>query len=310
MAQRQEASALGAELATYRPSVFNAVAPKAHEIEPNDDSVHAGHFESRSDGASTFAIQGSLAKGGDADYFSFQVPAGSRAWAYVNGGGTKGSNGDTVLTLLGTDGRSVLERDDDDGLGTAGPTKTSVLSSAISGYPLAAAGTYFVRIAAADGESAIENYSLHLAVTPSGVPDTTAPVVGPSALVGTRSGTITVAGNSEIHPIVATAGDLLYLAADGNPERVGSGTDVSLALLDSDASTVLLDADAAPDLAGSSAEAFTYRVVRGGTYYVRIGRVSQSGAGSYSVLVARSPLGSMTGCIPGSDQRSSRKWER
>ena len=91
-------------------------------------------------------VSGSIAPVGDVDYYSFAAPAGAKLWARVD---TAASNTDTdsVLTLLAPNGTTVLETDDDDGLGNGCDTTVETMySSAIAGRTLPSAGTYYLQV--------------------------------------------------------------------------------------------------------------------------------------------------------------------
>ncbi|MEK7866657.1 MAG: pre-peptidase C-terminal domain-containing protein [Planctomycetota bacterium] len=79
------------------------------------------------------SVAGNIETGGDVDYFSFAATAGT---AYVLSTGSLGTGMDTVLTLFGTDGASVLGEDDD-----SGGSYASLLS-----WTAPAAGTYYVGV--------------------------------------------------------------------------------------------------------------------------------------------------------------------
>ena len=88
------------------------------EVESNDSFLTANPILLDSD--SKGLVVGSLSFG-DNDYFSFAAPAGSRAWILVDTGGDLNPDGvsrDSQVSLLDTDGTTLIEFDDDDGTGT------------------------------------------------------------------------------------------------------------------------------------------------------------------------------------------------
>jgi len=79
------------------------------EVEPNGTAATATAL-----GADTVAV-GNVFPAADVDDWSFVGAAGDRVYAAVQTSGAAGSSGDSELRLLGTDGATVLEFDQDDG---------------------------------------------------------------------------------------------------------------------------------------------------------------------------------------------------
>src|SRR5437764_13451576 len=82
------------------------------EAEPNNTSATATPLTLVS---GCQAASGAISPIGDVDYYSFTASAGSKVWAEVDTGPST-TSGDSVLTLFGPDGTTVLETDDDDGI--------------------------------------------------------------------------------------------------------------------------------------------------------------------------------------------------
>lgn len=79
------------------------------------------------------SVAGNIETGGDVDFFSFVAASGTE---YVLSTGSLGTGMDSLLTLFGTDGASVLGEDDD-----SGGNYASLLR-----WTAPAAGTYYVRV--------------------------------------------------------------------------------------------------------------------------------------------------------------------
>lgn len=131
------------ELQTLATASASAQAADASEIEPNNSPSEANALDLTS---SRQTVTGAITPAGDTDYFSFNAPAGARLWASVDTGGTQNAGAtsrDSILTLFGSDGTTVIEEDNDDGIGNGcdGTTESS-LASTIAGRTLSAAGVY------------------------------------------------------------------------------------------------------------------------------------------------------------------------
>jgi uncharacterized repeat protein (TIGR01451 family) len=292
------------------------------ESEPNGTAGTATPLDLS---ASCGIASGAISPAGDVDFYSFTAPAGARVWAYVDTGGptAQGSQSrDSLLTLFGTDGTTVLERDDEDGSGNGCDSTTESLSaSAIAGHVVAAAGTYYVEVEDFPGvPQTIDPYRLYVVVTTgesaevepndTGLQANTLVPAGQS--VGVRSGALSASGDVDIYSVeVENGASLLYISADADPERDGTGTDVAIDLFTPEAGTLLFTSEGTVSLdalaplgsiggvtplytADSSdqygspappAEGFCFLAPSAGTYYVRV-RSTNSGAGTYSVMAA------------------------
>jgi hypothetical protein len=289
-----EYRALDAELKSLTPGPFSPAPVVLTETEPNDTAGTANVLAFAGPAA---VIGGAISPAGDADYFSFTAPAGSKAWISVDTGGTQNSGAnsrDSVVALLEADGTTVIEADDDDGTGNGcDGTTESDLASAIAGRTLTAGGTYYVRVSAFGGADVISPYKLFVLVTlapaasevePNKDSATANPIVSPADAVGVRRGVISSAIDEDVYSVYAAAGNILMIAADGDPERDG-GTDIAVDLLDTDGTSVLITADSSTSTLGN-AEAFCYSIGVSGIYYVRIRQAGTLGTGTYSLAVA------------------------
>ena len=294
---RAELQALRAELQALTPAPAGLESAAAPEAEPNDTTASATPLDLASGRA--FAA-GAIAPVGDQDYYRFTAPAGARVWAYVDTGGATNpgaTSRDSVLTLYGPDGSTLLEEDDDDGTGNGFDEQTeTILSSVIAGRSLPAAGTYFLRVTHVIDSRVIDPYQIVVAVTTGAVApeaepnDTTAaatPLLAAGAGAGVRAGAIGAAGDRDLYSVAANTGDVLFISADNDPERDTIGTDTVIELL-SPAGAVIVGADASTDsgLPAPPAEGFGYAVKSSGTYFVRVSHYSSTGTGSYHLLAA------------------------
>ncbi|HEX5733686.1 MAG TPA: DVUA0089 family protein [Blastocatellia bacterium] len=240
---------------------------------------------------------------GDIDFWSFTAPAGSRVWAYVDTGGGQSSplnDRDSFLSLFGANCGALIEEDDDDGTGNGGDSVTeSTFSSVIAGAPLAAAGTYTLAVEGFGPTSVINPYRLFVIVTTGAgsaeaEPNNTAATANPGLLAGANSvvktGSITPAGDVDFFTVVANAGDVFFIAGDGNPERDATNTDLVLDITHPDGRTLMqppVDSGLGGSPTNPEGEGFSFAVPISGTYAVSVRGFGVS-TGTYGLVIARS----------------------
>ena len=103
-------------------------------------------------------LHGTIQPGTDADVFAIVVPATAdlRLETFDASGPSTCNNIDTELTLIGTDGTTVLATDDDAGVNACSKIDAKG-SPAVAHLP---AGTYYVKVAAYNGFQPIPGYTL------------------------------------------------------------------------------------------------------------------------------------------------------
>ncbi len=292
-------NALVAELKTLGGlPLLNAPAPNiTPEVEPNST---AGTAQTLNLATQNVTIVGGSITAADQDWFKINVGANSRAWLYVDTGGTQvgGTTRDSQLTLFQSDGTTQIEFDDDDynGNGCDGTNETG-LASGIGGRVLSASGDYLIKINAFNMTTGVINpYKLFVVVTTTAPAAETEPnndsaaantIVTGAQSVGLRSGTLT-AGDLDFYSVVATAGNVVYINADGDPERNNTGTDLVVELRDTNGTTILFSGDSS--ITGSAAnpvgEGFCFTIPATGTYFVVVRHFSATGTGNYDLMVA------------------------
>lgn len=274
----------GAPGGTVRPAQLgrgrDAVTGQSfvEEAEPNDTFATANAV-----GGTDAVLRGYVFSGGDVDYYSFAATAGDRVHAAVMTSFSANASTDSVLTLLGTDGTTTIEEDDNDGsLGAS--------SSTIAGAAIPSSGTYFLRVRhlSATATSHLRPYHLHLKVQ-SGSPGTevepnndtaTATPLPPSGWV---SGAIGAAADVDFYSITLAAGDTVFLSLDLDPERdattwngrTGLGVFNGTILVVNDASTT-----------SPNSEAFFMTAKDAGTYYVYVDESAGGGAATFTYRVS------------------------
>src|SRR5262249_57820068 len=91
------------------------------EVEPNNTVATATPIV-----GTNVVVKGNLFPNGDVDFYAFSATAGDRVYAATMTAFSAGSSTDSQLTLLASDGTTVIEFDDDNG-------SFSGLSSSIAG---------------------------------------------------------------------------------------------------------------------------------------------------------------------------------
>jgi hypothetical protein len=295
------ATATAADGSTSEFSAPQAVASAFNqEVQPDDTIATAMLLHPLAPNCAI--VTGAITPSGDQDFYKFEAPAGAKVWAYVDTGGTQGlgaTSRDSVLTLFDVDGTTVLETDDDDGTGNGGDgTIESDFASVIAGHTLPAGGVYYLRVTESGNDNIINPYRLSVVVTTAGATpeveanNTTATansIVTPVSPFGLRSGAVNGAtGDVDFYSVQANAGDRIFVAADGDPERDGSGTDLVVSFLNTDGTTVLLSADSSTGQGSPAppAEGFSFNIATAGTYFVRVKPAATGVSGTYNLLVA------------------------
>src|SRR6185436_9411454 len=265
------------------------------EVEPNGTSGTATPL-----GASpNLVVRANLFPSGDIDFYSFTATAGNRVYAATMTAFSAGNSTDSQLTLLASDGTTVIEFDDDNG-------SFAGLSSSIAGATIPTTGTYFLKVNDFTAGTASERpYELHLRVQ-SGAPtpevesnDTpaTANVLPANGWVsGTRNPA--AATEQDWFSLSLSAGDTVYLALDLNPERDGTVWNGRLGFaLFGDAGNQILVVDDAgtgdiSPVPSNPSEAMFFTVKTAGTYFAFVDSASAAVGGStatYNLSVSVHP---------------------
>jgi hypothetical protein len=303
---------------TYHLMVANMTQDQlgaTSEVEPNDTAPTATVLTLDAGRAIGSASIGVAA---DVDFWRIDgVAPNARIWVSTDTGGTQNpgaTSRDTVMDLIAADGTTVIENDDDDGTANgADGTIESGLASAIAGGTLTTGGTYYIRVRAFSATAIVSPYKLYVVVTqPSAAPETepnnTAAtandMLSGSAVTNVFSGSIAAAGDVDYYAMNLTAGEVIFVSADADPERDGTGTDLVVEVRDpADALVLSIDSSITGSLANPAAEAAPYTALVSGTYYVKVRHVSAIGTGTYHLMVANMTKGADTLALLGARSR-------
>ncbi|HSS78772.1 MAG TPA: PPC domain-containing protein, partial [Thermoanaerobaculia bacterium] len=187
------------------------------EVEPNGTAATATPIA-----GTNAVVRANLFPNGDIDFYSFQANAGDRVYAATMTSFSAGSSTDSQLTLLASDGTTVIEFDDDNG-------SFAGLSSSIAGATIPTTGTYFLKVNDFTAGTTTERpYELHLRVqsgapTPEVEGNDTPATANPLPANGWVSGTRNPAAATEQdwYSLNLNAGDTVFLSLDLDPERDG-----------------------------------------------------------------------------------------
>jgi uncharacterized repeat protein (TIGR01451 family) len=281
------------------PALASVYAPSvplgqgyAAEVEPNGTFATASPL-----GTTNVVARGNLFPNGDVDFYAFTANAGDKVYAATMTSFSAGSSTDSQLTLLASDGTTVIEFDDDNG-------SFAGLSSSIAGATIPANGTYFLKVNDFTAGTASERpYELHLRVQ-SGAPtpevegnDTpaTANVLPANGWVsGARSPA--AASEQDWYSFSVNAGDTVYLSLDADPERDGTSWNgrLGMALFGDAGNQILVVDDAGTGDVGTQipSEALFLTVKTAGTYYAFVDSASAAVGGptaTYNLSVSVHP---------------------
>ena len=251
------------------------------EVEPNGTSATASPIA-----GTNVVVRANLFPNGDIDFYSFTANAGDRIYAATMTSFSAGSSTDSQLTLLASDGTTVIEFDDDNG-------SFAGLSSSIAGATIPTTGTYFLKVNDFTAGTTTERpYELHLRVqsgapTPEVESNDTPATANPLPANGWVSGARNPAAATEQdwYSFTLNAGDTVYLGLDLDPERDGVTWNGRLGLaLFGDAGNQILVVDDAgtgdvtpnPNI---PSEALFFTVKTAGTYFAFVDSASAATGG-------------------------------
>ncbi|WP_257385976.1 beta strand repeat-containing protein [Tahibacter caeni] len=267
--------------ASYAPRPFGQAY--AGEVEPNGTAATASPLT-----GTNFVVRANLFPNGDIDFYSFQANAGDRVYAATMTSASAGSSTDSQLTLLDSDGTTIVEFDDDNG-------SFAALSSTIAGATIPATGTYYLKVNDfTAGTTSERSYELHVRIqsatdTPTpevesnDTPATANPLPANGWVSGARNPAL--ATEQDWYSLALNAGDTVYLSLDLDPERDGTVWNgrLGFALFGDAGNQILVVDDAGTgDVAPNPnrpSEAMFFTVKDAGTYFAFVDSASAAVGG-------------------------------
>ncbi|MBL7782673.1 MAG: proprotein convertase P-domain-containing protein, partial [Saprospiraceae bacterium] len=232
-------------------------------------------------------IRGHLFPNGDIDFYSFTANAGDVVYAAVMTSFSSGNSTDSQLSLIASDGTTVIEFDDDNG-------SFAALSSTIAGATIPTTGTYYLKINDfTAGTTSERGYDLYLRVQ-SG--SSTAEVEGndtpATANALPANGWVSGARNpaaaaeQDWFSFTLNAGESVFLSLDCDPERDGTVWNGRLGLAlfgDAGNQIVVVDDAGTGDVSpvpNRPSEALFITVKDAGTYFAFVDAASAATGGA------------------------------
>lgn len=292
--------------AKYALIVDRAAGYDITEVEGNDSAVGASDLLAGANG-------GQIVGPDDVDYWAVPALSGEKVYAFLDHGNAMLSGLDSELRFLNTNGTSLIEFDDNDGEGSDSPVatytwRTSAFAATIAGVPIFSDGTYYLQ-ARSVGSATLARYRLHYGIQPAGrAPAPECEPNGERDLADASAkayfaGTIATVGDIDTYLFDAVAGEWVYIALDGDPERNSGGSDPdsplaldgALLVYDPDGDILIADHDDLNDIEEDQvpdypAEGLAFIAPTTGTYAVRVSGSAASGYGlgrTYELAIFR-----------------------
>jgi len=240
------------------PASMKSFKGMATETEPNDTAGTAN-----TPPAGDYVVA-DISPAGDVDYFvSGGNAVSDLVYAAVNTSNTT-SGTDSQLNVYADDGITLIEFDDDGGPG---------LASCVAGGVVPQAGDVYFVPNEYGNNGEITPYELHWVVAPEfdfaseTEPNDTFATATPISATFMAGLIPSGAADVDFYSFAATAGDLIHVIVDDDPDGNASNLDTELDLLDTDGTTVLAAGD---DGSWSNNCAGTTAAPTTGTYFVRL----------------------------------------
>lgn len=214
---------------TYVLIIDDAFAYEISEVEPNDTPAQGSPLSTPLNG-------GQLVGPADVDWWAVPGLAGDRVYAWVNNGGSANSTLDTDLALYAADGTTLIEFDHEDGDGADAPIEDlrfiySTTAPVIAGARLTSDATHYLAVTDTSATGTVHRYRFHVGVEPgdrSPLPECEPnDTLAAADLSGKHfyAGVIDTVTDRDVYAFEAVAGDRVFIALDGDPERDANGVD-------------------------------------------------------------------------------------
>jgi cysteine-rich repeat protein len=272
------------------------------QSETDDNDISTGATPLLIDGNGVALVRANALPAADVDWYSFSATAGDRIYAAtMTAWSADGIIPDSQLDLVGNDGITIIETDDDEG-------SFSNYASSIAGARILTSGTYYLR-ARAFGSTPLRPYDLHFQRR-SGVPTAEAEDNGPTAqnLPASHwvSGAISAAGDTDNFLFSANAGDTVYLGLDLDPERDGFDWNGKISLSPFGTGQAAISANNTSLRSAPFSESLFVTVNETGDYWATVSNGEGSSTGTYNLSVtvdpkAGDPIGSTCTTYPSTD---------
>jgi cysteine-rich repeat protein len=259
------------------------------QSEGGDNDVSATATPLLVDGNGVALVRANLLPLGDVDLFSFSATAGDKIYAAtMTAWSADGAIPDSVLDLLGTDGTSLIESDDDEG-------SFSNYASSIAGAIIPANGTYYLKVRPfSAGGNTLRPYDLHFQRR-TGSPVAETEDNGPTAqnLPASHwvSGALSSGSDTDNFLFSANAGDTVFLSLDLDPEvpRNGGDWNARLSLSPFGTGQFAISANNTGLRSAPHSEALFVTVQETGDYWASVASGDGASTGTYALSVTIDP---------------------
>lgn len=251
------------------------------EQEPNNNSATATPVDIWPEPFHFAGIWGSIAVPGDEDWFSFTPPAG-RLWLSIDTGVGVNPYRDSVVSIFGPDGVTLIETDDDDGTGNGRDDSIESLdASLIANAVMPVAGTHYARVRAKDPAATLSGYSVLIAFSTSASVPELEPNDDPSQALNLiqpwiLAGSLSSASDVDWYESGNLDDGFPFIVVDGDPERDGIGTDITL-MYTGAGDTIVADSSHNGSASDPPGEGFAHTLKTG------LIRITGTGPGTYAL---------------------------
>jgi subtilisin-like proprotein convertase family protein len=291
----------------YALIIDDAFNYEINEVEPNDTAVTATPIDTPLNG-------GQLVGPGDSDYWAIPGVTGDRVYAWANNGGSSNSTIDTDMRFFAADGTTLIEFDDEDADGLNSPISDlyfiySTTAPTIAGARFTSDATHYLQVNAQSTTGTVHRYRMHVGVEPADRAPLSECEPNDTIAAADRTGkdyfggVVDTDGDVDFYAFEATAGDRIFIALDGDPERDSDPTQSAatntngfhgkLAVYDPAEDVLISDASDSNTVQGAEdypAQAAFFVARTTGTHYVSVEQQSASGVGpkeTYELAIFR-----------------------
>ncbi len=280
----------------YALVIDDAFNYEVNEVEPNNTAANATLIETPLNG-------GQIIGPGDTDYWEIPGLTGDRVYAWANNGGSSNSTLDTDMRFFAADGSTLIEFDDEDAdgisaavddlhfiYGTSAPT--------IAGAQFTSDASHYLQVDAQSATGTVHRYRMHVGVEPADRSPLGECEPNDELAAADRSGknyfsgVVDTDGDVDFYAFEATAGDRVFFALDGDPERDSDPTQSATAntngfhgrlrVLDPAGDELISDVSDSNSVQGAEdypAQAGFFVARSTGTHYISVAQQSASGVG-------------------------------
>lgn len=235
--------------------------PFQSEVEPNNTAATANALASNNT-----VVRAYIYPNADVDFFSFTANAGDRVYAATMTSFSANGSTDSVLSLIASDGTTVIETDDNDGV--LGGSASTIANATIPSN-----GTYYLKVIHFSPTNQLRPYDLHVRVqsgspTAESEPNDTSATANALPASGWVSGSTSSTTDLDYFSLTLNAGDTVYASLDLDPTRDNTQWNGQLAIGIFSNFILTVNDTSTGSVTNPLSEAHFMTVQQSGTYYV------------------------------------------